>query len=379
MRKSLVAWFLLIICALVMYFFSNESVTLAVLIALIAAAPASFAMLRLTADKLEISIKEGNVSADKRIFVLRLENKGVLPIASAEVEAICTNLRTGETDSYLIKKSLRPRGSKEVTLIVVPGHAGRYELTVGSAVIRDPLGMWQRPVSFDERRGATFMPELFDMRFVPAGVTAMPESDIEASKVRGAVSGDVIDIKEYVPGDPVRNIHWKLSEKIGKNLVKVLGNPVSDQYLILLDNPADIARDPEALDAVASVYSSLIHTLRKNDMTCYAGWTDPETGKAVIRRIADDSEEAAAADGYLSVPAVMPSAFSDISRDIADDRYVHVVIVGSRIPGNMDIITNGCRATVLKYGETGSFTEGNLTVVGFEASSYKDNTAGMEI
>ena len=222
MRKNKIAWLILIICALVMYLFSNESVTLAVFIMLIAAAPASFAMLRLTANRLEISINEETPSADKRAFVLKFKNKGLLPIASVETEAVCTNLRTGEADSYLINRSLMPRGSREVTLEVTPSHAGRYELTVGSAVIRDPLGLWERPVSFDERRGITFMPVLFDMQMVPAGVAAMPESDMEASRVRGAVSGDMIDIREYVPGDPVRNIHWKLSEKTGKDLVKEL-------------------------------------------------------------------------------------------------------------------------------------------------------------
>ena len=379
MRRSTLAWVALIICALIMYLFSNGSVTLAVLIALIAALPASFVMLRLTASRLDISIRETAPSEGKRTFVLSFKNKGVLPIASAEAEVVCANLRTGETDSFLISKGLGPRASRDVTLDVIPGHAGRYVLTAGQAVVRDPLGLWQRPVQLDESIGITVMPEIFDMNMVPAGVAAMPESDTSASRVRGAVSGDVIDIKEYVPGDPVSNIHWKLSEKTGKDLVKVLGSPVSDQYLILLDNPADIAQDPEALDAVASVYVSLIHTLRLSEMLCYAGWTDPETGKAVIRRIADDTEAAAAADEFLAVPAVMPSAFAGIDRDIADDRYVHVVVVGSRIPAGMDVITNGCRATVLRYGERGSFTEGSLTVVGFEAATYKDDTAGMEI
>jgi uncharacterized protein (DUF58 family) len=189
----------------------------------------------------------------------------------------------------------------------------------------------------------------------------------------------MIDIKEYVPGDPVRNIHWKLSEKIDKPLVRVLGSPVSDQYLIILDNPSDIAHDPAALDAVAAVYASLIHTLRMNDLTCYTGWTDPKTGKAVIRRVADENEAAAAADEYLAVPARMPSAFAKISRDIADARYAHVVIVSSHIPGNIDVLANGCNVTILKYGDSGSFTEGSMTVAGFQASTYKSDTAGIEI
>ncbi|MBQ6150190.1 MAG: DUF58 domain-containing protein [Mogibacterium sp.] len=379
MRKSVITWVLLIISALILYLFSNGTVTLALIAALIAVLPISCALLRLTEGKLELSLKEAEVPDELKTFVLSMKNKGLFPIASVEAKAVCVNLRTGETESFDIRRSLGPRKTKDIYLQVVPGHAGRYELTVSSVRLRDTLGLWSRKTGFTEHVGVTIMPHLFDMNMLQAGVTAMPESDMEAARTRGAVSGDMIDIKEYVPGDPVRNIHWKLSEKTGKALVKVLGNPVSDQYLIILDNPTDLAHDPAALDAVASVYASLIHTLRTRDTTCYAGWTDPDTGKAVICRIADDNEAAAAADEYMSVPVVMPSAFSGITRDMADDRYAHVVIVGSKIPANIDAIANGCSVTVLKFGEHGSFTEGNMTVVGFETATYTSDTAGIEI
>ena len=379
MRKNVIIWVLLIISALILYLFSNGSVTLALLAALIAALPASYALLILTAGHLDVSLKEGEVADGSRTFILDIRNKGILPVASVEAEAVCVNLRTGETESFVINRGLRPRKTKEVALEVVPSHAGRYDLTVGTAVIRDPLGLWSRKVSFDGHKGITVMPALFDMNMVQAGVSAMPESDTESARTRGAVSGDMIEIREYVPGDPVRNIHWKLSEKTGKALVKVLGNPVSDQYLIILDNPSDIARDPVALDAVASVYASLINTLIANDFTCYAGWTDPISRKAVIRRIADENEANQAADEYLSVPASMPGAFASIERGIAEDRYAHVIIVSSRIPAGIDVIANGCSVTILRYGERGSFTEGSMTVVGFEAATYASDTAGIEV
>lgn len=379
MRRNVIVWVLLILSALILYLFSNDTVTLALLVALIAALPASYALLRFTAGNVEIDLKDAGLKDEHRIFELSFKNKGVIPVASVETMAQCTNLRTGETESFAINKSLGPHAAKTADLEIIPGHAGRYELSVSSAVMRDPLGLWKRKIEFDGHEGVTIMPELFVMNIVPAGVSAMPESDAESAKVRGSVSGDMIDIKEYVPGDPVRNIHWKLSEKLDKPLVRVLGSPVSDQYLIILDNPAELSHDPVALDAVASVYASLIHTLQLNDITCYTGWTDPDTGRAVIRRVADESEAAAAADEYLSVPAYMPSAFARISRDIADARYAHVVIVSSHIPGNIDILANGCNVTILKYGDGGSFTEGSLTVVGFQAETYKSDTAGMEI
>lgn len=379
MRRRVVVWVLLVLSALILYLFSNESVTLALLAALTAALPFSYAFLRLTEGHVSLSLKGDETAGDHNTFVLSMKNDGILPAGSVDVNAVCTNLRTGETETIDISRGIGPKKTVEIPLQVVPSHAGRYDLTVGSAVIRDPFGLWGRKTGFEEHEGVTVMPPLFDMNMLQAGITAMPESDSESSRTRGAISGDMIDIKEYVPGDPVRNIHWKLSEKTGKALVRVLGNPVSDQYLIMLDNSPELAGDFEALDAVASVYASLIQTLRDNEITCYAGWTDPDTGRAVIRKVSDDTEAAAAADGYLAVPASMPGAFSGIERGLADDRYAHVVIVSSRVPENIDAIANGCGVTVLKYGEQGSFTEGSITVVGFEKSTYILDTAGIEI
>ena len=55
------------------------------------------------------------------------------------------------------------------------------------------------------------------------------------------------------------------------------------------------------------------------------------------------------------------------------------MIVGSRIPEEIENITNGCEATVLMYGSKEYFTDKNLTVIGFEADSFMSDVAGVEI
>ena len=379
MRKRFIAWVLLVLSAAIMYFFSNGSVTLAAFVALIAVLPLSYGVLRLTADKAEAFISEEAAEDGKKKFVLNFRNKGFLPIAAIETEVLCTNLRNGETDTKQVNISLGPNASGSVNIELAPIHAGRYELSTGPVRILDPLGIWTRKAKEELKAGFTVLPDIYDVRMSSAGVAAMPESDMESNKTRGSVSGDTIDIREYVPGDPVSNIHWKLSEKTDKLLVRELGSPQSDQYLLILDNASEAADDSAALDAVAAVYASVIHDLIQNGMACYAAWTDPESGRAVIKKITDENEETEAADSYLAVPASMPSAFSSISRDLADERYVHVVIVGSRIPENIDVLSNGCHATVLRYGETGTVSEGSLSVVGFRTETYREDTAGIEI
>ena len=105
MRKNVFVWILFIISALILYLFSNGSVTLALLAALIAALPVSYALLRLTAGQVDLTLKEGGIKDDRRTFVLSFRNKGILPVAAVEADAVCINQRTGETESFTVRRS----------------------------------------------------------------------------------------------------------------------------------------------------------------------------------------------------------------------------------------------------------------------------------
>jgi uncharacterized protein (DUF58 family) len=300
-------------------------------------------------------------------------------MASAAVEVSCENLRTGEVDTQLITDTPGPKGHRDIDLEIIPRNAGRYRIAVTSAKVSDPLQLARRSIECSGSEYLTILPEIFEMQVTYASDAAMLESDRSADSRRGNDPGEVRAIREYVAGDPVRNIHWKLSEKTGKMLVKELGNPVTDQFLVILDTATDISRDPAALEATASVFVSLIHTLRQRSSGLSIGWTDPKTERAVIRKISDESDLNAAADEFLAMPATVHSAFGRIERNIAESRYAHIVIVGSRIPDGIESIANGCQVTVLLYGASGSQTENNVTTIGFGAKTCRTDLAGIEI
>ncbi len=379
MLKRRIACILLILSALIMYFFDNETVTLAMLVALIVMPAVSIGMLALSGRGLRISLEKVPQATETPQVRVTIENPDLVPLSTIEAELSCENLRTGEVDSYVIKDTPRPKGSKNVDFEVMPRTAGRYRINVTNAEITDPLMLHRRNVKCEDSEYLTVMPEIFGMQMSFASDAAMLEADRSTDSRRGNDPGEVRAIREYVAGDPVRNIHWKLSEKTDKMLVKELGNPLTDQFLVILDTCHEICRDPAALDAAASVFASLADTLLKIASGLSIGWTDPETGRAVIRKITDAHDLEAAADEYLAMPAAMHSAFSRIERDIAESRYAHIVFIGSRIPDGIEAIANGCQVTVLLHGESGSVTENNVTTVGFGTGTYKTDLAGIEI
>ena len=379
MLRRRLACILLIVSALILYLFDNDTVTLALLAALIVMPAVSVGMLAVSGKGLRVTLERSPQAGEDPSVTVTIENPSIFPVASVETEIICENLRTGETDSYLLTDTPRPRGKKTAALDILPRHAGRYRIYVASAVITDPLRLSERKVSCEDSEYLTVMPEVSDIPLTYASDAAMLESDRTADSRRGNDPGEVRAIREYVAGDPVRNIHWKLSEKMDKLLVKELGSPVEDRFLIILGAENDIAQDPAALEASASVFASLAETLWQNAAGLSMGWTDPATGKAVIRKVREDSDLTAAADEYLSVPASSHSAFGRIERDIAESRYAHIVIVGTRIPDGIEAIANGCQVSILLCGEVGASTENNVTVIGYGPKTYRTDLAGIEI
>lgn len=379
MRKGLGIWILIVISAFVLWFFANESTTLALLIALIAVLPVSFLLLRFCSQNLDVILSDARQLDSMSVFTLTLKNNGWLPISAAEVEIRCENLRTGESDLFIVRRGLMPHKSAEVKIEVTPTHAGRYELAASGGKVYDPLGIWSRPVECGDSRYLTSLPLIYEMRIRPVSAAAMPDSDVYSVRRKGSVAGDVVGIKEYVAGDPVRNIHWKLSEKTDKLLVKELGEPATDNYLLLLDSASSIVQDTAALDAVASVFASLMHSLRLSDIVFNAGWTDPATGEVVVHRIVTEEDYHQAVEGFLAVPAAAPSAFGKIESSMIDSRYARVIIVGPRVPEDIENITNGCEATVLMYGASGVHSGAGVSVLGFDSYTFRDELSTVEL
>ena len=75
--------------------------------------------------------------------------------------------------------------------------------------------------------------------------------EYETSVQTGNVSSNVTDIREYRPGDRLQRIHWKLSAKIDKLMVKENEAAASHQFYVLLElyRPKE---HPEYLDAAVT-------------------------------------------------------------------------------------------------------------------------------
>ena len=381
MIKRRIKWILVILTAAVLYLFANGTGTLALLISCLAAPLLSLTFILISGRHIKVSLISEETDPSEHRIRLHLENPDVIPVPNVMITVRCTNLRTGETEYAEIIRSLGIKGKADEILSVVPAHAGKYEVSVDSAGVADPLQLWTRRFTTENKIYITVMPQLFDMELsVTSSSAAMLESDRYVDGKNGNDPGEIRGIREYVPGDSIKNIHWKLSGKFDKLLVKEMGVPITDQFLVILDNAADVGLDPDALDSIASVFGTILNTLQSGRVKFTAGWTNPSTGEPVFRPIISEENYLEASEEYLAVPATTRSAFETIDRGIIDSRFAHLIMVGSQIPEGIDSITNGCQVTLLLYGAGAEGrTDSGAAVIGYDENNYLTELTEIEV
>lgn len=144
-----------------------------------------------------------------------------------EVRLLLKNRYSGET------LSLKTQTSGPLPFALP--HYGLWEVTCTAFRLHDPLGLFalNRPVPAGGRVlvPPPVYPMAVSLREREAG---LPEAERWSLERPGADPSETFRIREYLPGDSPRQIHWKLSEKVGKTLVRDFGLPEADAVLLLL-------------------------------------------------------------------------------------------------------------------------------------------------
>jgi len=95
---------------------------------------------------------------------------------------------------------------------------------------------------------------------ISSGIDEVKYSDVKP----GDDPTEIFNFHEYVPGDKIRQIHWKLSTKIGKTMVKEYSLPIRDHAVVV----ADIFTDQmtiEGNDKMLAVLSSILSELSNRE------------------------------------------------------------------------------------------------------------------
>ncbi|BCL14457.1 DUF58 domain-containing protein [Micromonospora sagamiensis] len=166
----------------------------------------------------------------------------------------------GDEKVPLTVRALAGRGRRTVHFTVRADRRGRLRLGPLTVERRDPLGLlaWRQRQTAD---GVLWVhPRLHQMRPLPVGVVL----DYEGRTTDNARLGTVTfsSLREYVPGDDPRQIHWRSTARTGVLTVREHIDTTEPTTTVVLDtHPSsfDAGAFEEAVEFAASVVRAVEH------------------------------------------------------------------------------------------------------------------------
>lgn len=207
-----------------------------------------------------------SVKSDKRFYeadeeiklYLKLSNKSFLPIRRAAVKILMKNRMSGETKKQRIKSPLPEKSS----VLPVPAgtlSCGIWDISCKKVIIYDLLCWFRMRKRKKVRCEVIQLPKshvlALTLKRTESALDQQPEEEV--SSFGRTDPSNVTGIREYLPQDRLKDIHWKLSFRKDQLLVKEYGQLPQDTPVLLLDTE-------EAGETVMElIYSFLICCLEK--------------------------------------------------------------------------------------------------------------------
>ena len=104
---------------------------------------------------------------------------------------------------------------------------------------------------------------------------------------KGSDVSEISEIREYIPGDKLQSIHWKLSAKQDKMMVKEYGMPFTNEFIIVPELYFD-GENPQVLDNIFDNMYSIAVSFLENRRQFYLGWLNVLDEEIIYQKVETD-------------------------------------------------------------------------------------------
>lgn len=167
------------------------------------------------------------------------------------------SLNDSDESKIDISMPITAHDKKSMTIPVKSKYTGDIKFNIKDIYYDDLCGMITIHKTVQVSTDTIVYPEIHDMGRDEYIGYMDGVSETEESVSKGNDFSEVIGIREYQPGDRLKDIHWKLSAKADELMVKERSS-VSQSHILIVP---DLSGDIEKVEDVISLTYNLIRTL----------------------------------------------------------------------------------------------------------------------
>ena len=279
---------LLMLCFL--YFGSVAALALALLLILVpvCTVPISLFQRRKLSVRIEATVSQRK--GDEGTVTVKLENPTIFPALQVRCDVVIQNQLNREKLDHRMVTWMLPKKTQNCALRVGSEYCGRLRVWVSQVVLYDCFGIFGIHCKCEAVAHVTVQPDTFEPVVVLLpNSSSIDDSESYSQEKPGADLTETFQIREYVPGDSPRQIHWKLTNKFDRLIVRDPGLPISKNVLVFWERTGE-SDNPGLIDAQAEVVISLCRSLVDSGAQFHVGWNDTDRNRCVLHRIRDMDE-----------------------------------------------------------------------------------------
>ena len=199
---------------------------------------------------------------------LKIKNRSPLITAGASALFYISDLLGGRDTERLIPFAIDANDTVDFALGMDMNHVGVYRIGLGNIKVSDPLGLVTKEKKLSGSFACVVTPKVKEFVYRDLLDDNLMETDKSTPSI--AVGGtDYSCVREYVQGDPMKQIHWKLSAHSLGYMTKLQEINQLEEYSIILDFTMFKGLDIETLmdinDTLVETALSLAEALQKRD------------------------------------------------------------------------------------------------------------------
>ncbi len=272
MRKNRVWYGILLGFAVLFFLVSQKAESLVFLGSLVIVPVLSILLEAIAVKNLkgQMQIKEGCLAGQKMKVQINLTRKYRLPLGVIRVKLNLENLMFDETKEEIMKLEPPEKQKMEFSYPILMEDCGSVRITAVQAECYDLLGLVCFKKGIHETREVLVHPAEVHLNLELA---RRPESktsgDLYDPYRNGQDVNEMAGLRDYVKGDSLKSIHWKLSEKLDSLVVREFGYPSNYSVLLLYDMMKNCDTKPisnKRNNAVLALTVALSHSMVENNL-----------------------------------------------------------------------------------------------------------------
>ncbi|MDI3312312.1 MAG: DUF58 domain-containing protein [Thermoanaerobacterium sp.] len=176
---------------------------------------------------IKIDIDSTEIHVDDKIrYKIKIMNKLFLPLAFVSIDENNKNF-------FPITTNLNPFQKKVIKRNVLFKKRGIYIVGPITVKIKDPFGIFQIKRTFNKKYQIVVYPKVYDVAFDMPLASELGGFASKAKKFEDYTN--LSGLREYVDGDSLKRVHWRISAKLQKLYVKEYQHTALSEVAVLWD------------------------------------------------------------------------------------------------------------------------------------------------